>query len=259
MLSMRALACAAATVAVFSSPAHAADPTLLAVGDPMIHGSAIKPFTGEFAVVAGLPDGRTIDAGTWIDRVEMTTLDGRPVLKREQICNAPPPRMSLLFTVYLDPQTLRPLVTQMQMADGTWYRREFTASGLRLRQLSPETGYAVRPQAIAFDRPAFDFYGGAFGLLLAALPMDVGRSFALPVYTESDTAPFTTNLVVTVTREETLHAGFMGDLHTWVLDFDAKNGHYTAWVTHDAPYVVRLLLKGRRGGTLLLKVPDVKS
>lgn len=237
---------------------RAAEPTRVSVGDPLVQGSRIKPFTGEFTVIAGLPDGRTIDAGTWIDRVELTTLGGRPALKREQICNAPPPRMSLLFTVYLDPQTLRPLVTQMQMADGTWYRREFTPSGMLLRQLSPTTGYDLKQQTIAFERPAFDFYGGAFGLLLVALPMEVGRSYALPVYTESDAAPYTSDLVVTVTREETLHAGFMGDLRTHVLDFDAKNGHYTAWVAPEAPYVVQLLLKGRRGGTLLLKVPDAK-
>ena len=238
---------------------QAADPVRVGVGSPLIHGTIVTPFTGEFAVVAGAPDGRTVDAGSWIDRVELTTLDGRIVLKREQICNAPPPRTSLLFTVYLDPQTLRPLVTQMLMADGTWYRRDFTSSGMHLRELSPATQFDMRQQTLVFDRPAFDFYGGAFGLLLAALPMDVGRSYALPVYTERDAAPLTDDLVVTVAREERLRAGYLGELNTHVLEFDAKNGHYTAWVIPEPPYVVRLLLKGKRGGTLLLKVPDTRS
>lgn len=228
-------------------------------GDSVIDGTKIVPYVTVWNVTVVSPDGKMADGGTWRDRVRMTLLNGRPALLREQIVDAAPPRTPEMFSVWVDPKTMAPLATQFVSVDGTSIRHEFDGKTDRVHTLTPESGFTLDDNRLALEAPAFDFYGGLFGLLLRAMPLEVGKSFTFTALTENPDPPYTSDFTAAVSRAETIPAGYMGKADTLVVELDAiKNVHYTFWIAQQAPYIIKLELRGPRGGKLIWTLPDTK-
>lgn len=233
--------------------------TAIRPGDPTVDGTKIVPYVTVWNVTVVSPDGKTADGGTWRDRVRMTLFNGRPALLREQIVDAAPPRMPEIFSVWVDPKTMAPLATQFVGVDGTSIRHEFDGKTDFRRQLTPESGFKLEETRLALDGPAFDFYGGLFGLLLRAMPLEVGKSLTFTALNESPDPPYASDFTATVSRAETIPAGYVGKADTLVVELDAiQNVHYTFWIAQQAPYIIKLELRGPRGGKLIWTLPDRK-
>jgi hypothetical protein len=83
------------------------------------------------------------------------------------------------------------------------------------------------------------------------MPLHVGTSVAFPAYNESDKPPFVDTITASVVREEMTSAGGLGRFRTKVVELDAiRKVHYTFWIADAPPYVIKLQLKGPRGGML---------
>ena len=240
------------TLALAASVNH-----VIAVGDPAVDGTRIVPYVTEWNVTITTPDGRTADGGVWRDRVRLVDYKGRKVLLREQIQDTPPPRTSELISVWVDPATLRPIASQTQVAGGAWYRSEFAGESMTTAEVEPEKELALVTHTRKLERAPFDFYGGLFGILLAAMPLEAGHSYTFPAYNENDEPPLVTMTTADVVREETIDSGYLGRLKVKVVRLNAIHDvQYTFWIADTAPYIIKLELKGPRGGKLTWTLPD---
>jgi hypothetical protein len=227
------------------------------VGDGTVDGSRIVPYVTLWNVTLTTPDGRSADGGTWRDRVRIVDYNGRKALLREQIQDAPPPRTSEIISVWVDPVTLRPIASQTQTAPGALYRNEFDGDRMTVREIEPEKGFEPSVKTRVLDTAAYDFYGGLFGTLLAAMPLDVGDSYTFPVCGEAEAGPAIVMTTARVVGREPIEAGYLGRVPVKVVELDAQNGaHYTFWIAETAPYILKLQLKGPRGGLITWTLPD---
>ena len=208
------------------------------VGDGTLDGSFLQPYNNAWFYTAKLPDGQVRPEGIWTDHMQWATVDGRQVLMRLQAITFLNGLSSSTINVF-DPKTLAPISTEKHNIDGTVFKRTFNGSHVTSVTLKSPSDTAT-PNAAELSEPVYDFNGGLYGILLAALPMKAGFSGSLPAV-----ADFNDVLSVEsfhVLRQESVRAGSHGMVRAWVVE-SAKPGNYTMtfWITKKPPYIIRLV------------------
>ena len=240
------LLCSAAFA--FAAPSQ---PVKVAVGDSIVNGTSLQPYKNLWQLSIIGQGGKTYpDVGTWSDQLEFVRADGRDCLQRTQIARFKKDGQLLATTTTInifDPRTMAPIsrsftkhpekggdeITQVVFRDAAVHMEQTKDGKVESKDVTLET------------RP-FDFYGGLYGLLLAAFPLKNGFSASLPSVNEDD--PALSWVTFTVTRQELVDAGPKGRMNAWVVESDTNLGPMKFWLSKDAPYILRLEYKAKDGG-----------
>jgi len=209
------------------------------VGDGTLDGSFLKPYDNAWLYTVKLPDGQVRTQGIWSDHVQWTTVDGRRRMLRVQGTSFVTGASNVMLNVF-DPATLAPVSSEIHNIDGTIFRRAFDGVHVASVELANAKD-STPPRRTELPEPVYDFNGGMYGLLMAALPLAEGLKGTIPAIADRDATP--TAEPFEVLREEEVAAGARGKVRAWVVD-SARPGKYTMrfWVTKAPPYIIRLVM-----------------
>jgi hypothetical protein len=247
----RALAAIAALLLAVSS--HCEPTTkIVRVGDAAVDGTFIQPFTNKWKLVGKGADGSVVEMGVWLDRAALDEIDGRKVIKRQQLWLHDQGAEGYLNI--FDAKTMAPIVSQYVNAGGLYRRIEFNPAGTTVRyQMSPSPDpHADQPRIPASAKmvageiktaePWFDFNTGMFGLLIAAFPLKQGYSARFPVFKSYAPAAEPDWVDFEVTGKESVPAGPGKSVEAWrvVVHSPATQETMIIHMTREAPYIIRL-------------------
>jgi hypothetical protein len=160
----------------------------------------------------------------------------------------PSGKVSETITNLVDPKTFAPIMSETKKTDGSFWHREF--NGARVQGQERQSPIeAVEPISARFDINCFDFFGGMYGVLLATFPLKEGYSATLPSdFQGLDRIESIRWVTFNVTRKEMVAAGPNKQVEAFVVDTELPFGHYQFWLVKKAPYVIKLIYTGPRGG-----------
>jgi hypothetical protein len=238
---MRGTILGTALAALTVTRAFAADPlqgATVHVGDGTLTGDFLQPYNNAWFYTAKMADGTVHPEGIWTDHMQWTDVGGRRVMLRLQGITFVNGLSASTINVF-DPKTLAPIKTEKHNIDGTIFRRTFDGphiTSVTLKNASDKTA----PKSTDLPEAVFDFNGGLYGILLAALPMKAGFAGSLPAVADFDDVLSVENFHVL--REEPVRAGSHGMVKSWVVE-SVKSGNYrmTFWITKAPPYIIRLV------------------
>lgn len=233
-ISLVAFGMAASAASAQQAPAGNAAPIQLKVGD--LDSSRLKPYVSEWRVVEVAKDGIAKESQRSFDRLAKVTVQGRPAWRQHQY-ELP---SGGGFEGHSDFKTFAPIDAYERAADGGYRKLTYRADSVHLECRSSRCppdlrDGAVHRREIATAQATFDYWGGTYGLLLALVPLEVGKSYALPVL---HPARGLIQLRVDVEGRETIKAA-NGDS----IDAFRLRTPLTGWVYHltdGPPYWVRL-------------------
>lgn len=241
----------ATTLALLTSMAsdslHAQSPTptaaeVIKVGDPAIDGSFLKPYKNAWKVVYAFPGKEPFLVGTWTDELTPVDANGSHLLKRSQMADYAKYNVVTTYENVFDPKTMSPVSMEFKRSDtGEWAHRDFDKAQVKYRRADSDKAKTQAGQ-LNLKEPIFDYNGGMYGLLLAALPLKEGLKATLPTLSE-DRDEFE-RVAVTVGKQELVDAGPGKQVMAWRIDtegnYDNKS-HSIFWVTKETPYVIKLV------------------
>jgi len=148
-----------------------------------------------------------------------------------------------------DPRSLAPIKSETHGVDGTIFRRIFNGAHVTSVTLASAAD-KQEPATADLPQSVYDFNGGMYGILLAALPLRKGLKGTLPAIADRD-ATLTAEPFEVLGRE-TVQAGARGNVNAWVVE-STHPGEYTMrfWLTKDAPYIIRLVMNDQAHHRLL--------
>ena len=229
-----------AAVAGAATPLRAA-PSRTLVGDPSVTGAQLRPYTNRWKFTQQKPGGPAVEAGIWEDRLDETTFEGKPALRRTQTVQYAKKDIRMTFVDVFDPQTMEPFTFDYaRSSDGNQRHVDFRHEIVTYRHI--ESKDAKPEEATAhLDRPVFNFYG-LYGVLVSTLPLREGYATEIPAF---DTDKMAVDWVpVRVLGMETVEAGPGKTRKTWVVETAPKlYGKMTWWVSKEAPYVIKAVLE----------------
>ncbi|HET7451990.1 MAG TPA: hypothetical protein VFL12_04575 [Thermoanaerobaculia bacterium] len=216
----------------------AASPTR--VGDPSITGAQLRPYVNRWKFTQQKPGGSPVEVGIWSDRLEETTFEGRPALKRTQDVQYTKKDVRMTIVDVFDPRTMEPFTFDyFRSSDGETRHVEFRGRTVVYRHSDGKL--PAEEKTAALEGPVFNFYG-LYGVLVSTLPLRDGFATEIPAF---DTDKMAVDRVpVRVVGKETVAAGPGKTRETWVVETTPKlYGKMTWWVSKDAPYVIRAVLE----------------
>ena len=125
---------------------------------------------------------------------------------------------------------------------GEWAHRDFENSIVKYRRGASEDAAKTETGQVDLKESIFDYNGGMYGVLLAALPLKEGYTAALP--TLSEDRDELERVVITVGKQELVDAGPGKQVMAWRIDTAgnyANKSHSIFWVSKEAPYVIKLV------------------
>ena len=232
--------------------AQQAAPVEVHVGDSMVDGSVLKPYKNQWQVSVTTPAGKqNPDAALWTDQLEFVKVDGRECLQRTQVAtfkkNGEMVGKTTTVNIF-NPKTLAPVsrsFTRHVEKSGTDESTHIEFHGRELHFEHAGDG-KTDTEDVKLETPAFDFYGGLYGLLFSAMPLKIGFSATLPSIDED--APTVSQVTLKVTGEDSVDAGPQGKVKTWVVEADSNLGPMKFWLSKDAPYIIRLEYTAKDNG-----------
>lgn len=241
----------AASILVCSAQAAPTTRTIH-LSDPAVDGSFIQAFSNKWKLVGKGADGSVVEMGVWLDRAVLDEVNGRKVVKRQQMWLHD--QGAEAYLNIFDAKTMAPIVSQYVNAGGLYRRMEFDAAGTRVRyQMSPfpepnadnpkiPAGAKMLEGEIKTAAPYFDFNTGMFGLLIAAFPLQQGYSARLPVFKSYAPAAAPDWVDFEVTGKEAVPAGPGKSVEAWrvVVHSPATQETMIIHMTKQAPYIIRL-------------------
>jgi len=229
------------------------------VGDPIVNGVWLRPYTNQWKMTRTLPDGQVLeDAGTWNDDVALVTMEGRECLRRTQTAtfrrsNGEAAATTRNVNVF-DRKTFAPVlrIYEKHVVGGEDSRLtiRFGAKSMNIETL--ENGKTETRDAPT--GPAFDFYGGVYAVLWAALPLKEGFSATYPSYSEGDHPETISWVTMRVTGSEIVEAGPNRRVRAWIVESNTDIGRLKYWVSDEPPYIIRMDFKQPDGTVWLLKM-----
>lgn len=158
----------------------------VSVGDPSVTGTKLHPYKNTWRVSVSRADGTiTPDAGTWTDQLELVKCDDRDCFKRLQVANMKGKNGKVRGTTetvnvfYAD--SLAPLLRSYSRKIPSEHINEVTRVEFYGNNVVFEknAGGKRTKTTVSVPAPVFDFYGGMYGLLLSAFPLQEGYSASL--------------------------------------------------------------------------------
>jgi hypothetical protein len=190
-------------------------------------------------------DGSTTpDAGTWTDQLEAVKCDDRDCFKRIQIANMKGKDGKVRGTTetvnifYAD--SLAPLLRSNTRRVPSKHINEVTRVEFRGNNVVFEKNDSGKRSktSVSVPAPVFDFYGGMYGLLLSAFPLQEGYSATLSSADEFEAR--IKDVTFTVIGKEAVDAGPSGRRDAWIVESNTDQGPMKFWLSDQAPYVIRL-------------------
>jgi hypothetical protein len=227
-------------------------PVEVHVGDSMVNGGVLKPYKNQWQVSVTTPAGKeNPDAALWTDQLEFVKIDGHQCLQRTQIATFKKDGAVIVKNTTVNvfnPKTMAPISRSFTSHLEKTGADDSTHIEFHDRELHFEhTGdNKIDTQDVKLDAPAFDFYGGLYGLLLSALPLKTGFFATLPSIDED--APTVSSVTFKVTGEDSVDAGPQGKVKAWVVEADSSLGPMKFWLSKDAPYIIRLEYTAKDNG-----------
>jgi hypothetical protein len=214
----------------------------LRLGDPSIDGSFLKPYKNAWKIVYAFPGKEPFLVGSWTDELSAVEINGRHLLKRTQMADYAKYNIVTTYINVFDPKTMAPIYMDFRRSDtGEWAHRDFEHSVVNFRRGSSGEAKTQTGQ-LEMKEPVFDYNGGMYGVLLAALPLKAGLKATFPTLSEDrDELDWIT---VTVGKQELVDAGPGKQVMAWPIDTEgnyANKSHSIFWVTKEAPYVIKLV------------------
>jgi len=223
--------------------ASANSPEALKVGDPRIDGSFLKPYKNAWKIVYAFPGKDPFLVGTWTDRLAEVQVNGKTALKRTQMADYAKYNIVTTYENVFDPKTMAPIAMNFKRSDtGEWAYRDF--AGPRVKYRRGDSGDESKSQTGELDlkESIFDYNGGLFGVLLAALPLKEGYKATFP--TLSEDRDELDRITITVGKQEMVDAGPGKQVMAWPVDTEgnyANQSHSIFWITKEPPYVIKLV------------------
>jgi len=231
--------------------------TKVAVGDAVVHGETLKPFTNKWGMKLIKSDGSIVqDGGFWTDELEAVEINGRPCWRRTQRAtfkksNGEVAATNKTVNVF-DRKTLEPVTREFELhsvgGEDTSVKISFSSSLMKVEN-TQKGKTEVKELATT---PAFDFYGGVYAVLWVALPLRPGFTATFPSYTEDENPEKVTLVTYEITGREKVEAGRLGKVEAWVVESDTMIGFLKYWISEEAPYIIRMDYKAKDGTTWLL-------
>ena len=236
-----------------------AAPLKVAVGDPIVNGARLQPYENQWSMSMVKPDGTVIaDAGNWKDELKAVQIDGKVALQRTQQATFKNRKGEVAATTktvnVFDARTMAPVSRAFEKhldggSDSSLSIR-FSPDSLRLERVDGGKAEVKNlPTTMAFD-----FYGGIYAVLWAAMPLKQGFSVTYPSYGEDEHPEKVSWVVATVTASEALDAGSKGRVKAWVVESDTDIGKLKYWVSPESPYILRMDYRQQDGTLWVLKM-----
>lgn len=224
---------------------RADSPVTVQVGDPLVDGSSLQPYRNEWTFSYQKPGEAAVKAGRWTDALERKTVDGRSVMVRTQVALYDKKDLKVVTVNTFESRTLAPISMDWSMNFGKlgFNHREFSGSHLtyrrrpRIQKIGDEPGEVTEGEA-TLETPPFDFFGGMYGLLLAALPLKEGLWVRLPAVEEDK--EILSWVVARVGGRSRVDSGKGKTVEAWLVKAETHDGPMTFWLTKDPPYIIRL-------------------
>ena len=156
-------------------------PTVIKLGDSSVNGSFLKPYKNAWKVVYAFPGKEPFLVGTWTDELAAVEINGRHLLKRSQMADYAKYNIVTTYVNVFDPKTMAPISMDFNRSDtGEWAHRDFDGALVKYRR--GKSGYDAKNEAgqLELKEPVFDYNGGMYGVLLAALPLTEGFKARFP-------------------------------------------------------------------------------
>jgi hypothetical protein len=174
-------------------------------------------------------------------------------LKRIQVKMNPRKPFETITNI-VDAKTFAPIMSESKVVDGSFWHREFNGSVVQGQQKETPGGKIEEIRA-TFETPVFDFYGGLYGLLLATFPLKEGYSATFPSdFQNNDGVEAVEWVTFHVKGKETISTVAGKQVETWLVENDAPQGHYQFWLSQQAPYIIKLIYTGPRGGKQIFEM-----
>lgn len=226
------------------SPAQtpSVSPVKITPGNSTVDGSFLKPYKNAWKIVYEFPGKEPFLVGTWSDELSEVEVNGHHLLKRSQMADYSKYGIVSTYVNVFDPKTMAPAYSDFKRSDtGEWAHREF--EGAKVTFGKGESASAkTQTGELKLSEAIFDYNGGLYGVLLAALPLKEGLQASLPTLSEDrDELDWVT---VTVGKQELIDAGPGKQVMAWPVDTEASyanHSHSIFWVTKDPPYVIKLV------------------
>ncbi len=223
--------------------ARGAEPVTVRPGDPAVDGSVIRPYTNKWKITQTGLSGKSVVRGTWSDQLEITTVNGKPAIKRTQI-EALTERTVTNVNV-VDPKTLAPIMSEISDTKGFFRHWDFDGKKIDIKRSSEPAGGEIKASSVTLDTPVFDFLGGMYGVLLVGFPLQTGYAAKFPIFDDEKNAMGWISF--TVGGKEQVQAGPDKKVEAWAVQTEAEGFKMTFYLTKEPPYVIRLLQVGARG------------
>jgi hypothetical protein len=213
------------------------------VGDPRVDGSFLKPYKNAWKVVYAFPGKEPFLVGTWTDELSLTEINGRHLLKRVQMADYAKYNIVTTYVNVFDPRTMSPIYMEYKRSDtGEWAHRDFEKAQVKYQRRNTTVDAKTETGQLEMKEPIFDYNGGMYGILLAALPLKEGFKARFPCLSEDrDEMDWIT---VVVGKQELVEAGPGKQVMAWPVDTEgnyANKSHSIFWVTKEPPYVIKLV------------------
>jgi hypothetical protein len=240
-----ALVCIAlAVVSLSALPASAqsqSPPQAISVGDPAVDGSFLKPYKNAWKVVYEFPGKDPFLVGAWTDELSKIDINGRHLLKRTQMADYAKYNIVTTYVNVFDPKTMAPVSMDFKRSDtGEWAHRDF--EGTRVTYRRGSTAGETKTGRLDMKDPIFDYNGGMYGVLLAALPLKEGLTATFP--TLSEDRDELDRITIKVGKQELVEAGPGKQIMAWPVDTEgnyANKSHSIFWIAKESPYVIKLV------------------
>ncbi|MFI5070590.1 MAG: hypothetical protein ACHP8A_06855 [Terriglobales bacterium] len=219
-----------------SSPAQS-----IHVGDSAADGSSLKTYKNAWKVVYEIAGKEPFLVGAWTDELSAVDINGRHLLKRTQMADYAKYNIVTTYLNVFDPKTMAPVFSDFKRSDtGEWAHRDF--DGARVTYRRGSRADENKTGSLQMAEPVFDYNGGLYGVLLAALPLKEGLTATFP--TLSEDRDELDRITIKVGKQELVEAGRGKQVMAWPVDTEgnyANKSHSIFWITKDPPYVIKLV------------------
>ncbi len=224
------------------------------VGDAVVDGSFIQPYTITWQSIQTSPEGETKRGNTVEETVELVEGSGGLLLKFAQAWYNPEGALLYLNTQVADPKTLAQKKFHSLAPSGGIGHLDF--DGVRVQGVA---AYTPEGERLLFDLELAEpiFADGLAGLLVAAFPLREGYEAAAPGFGWGGNCaePCLSWLQFRVIDQEQVEVKGVGPVDTWIVELGPKPGSgLRYWVTKEAPYFVKAVAQSANGGTSTFEI-----
>ncbi len=242
------------TLALPEVHAQAAHVDTVRVGDAVIDGSFIRPYTITWKSTKTSPEGETQPGNTAKETVELVDGSEGRLLKFAQAWYTPGGQLLYINTQVADPKTLAQRKFHSLAPQGGIGHVDLDGTRLEgMAAYSPE-GELTRFEATL---PEPIFADGLAGLFVAAFPLAEGYEAAAPGFGWGGncSAPCLSWMQFRTLGREQVDVNGLGRVDTWLVEVGPQPGSgLRYWVTKEAPYFVKAVAQSPQGGTSTFEV-----